>query len=73
METLQKMTSELDILRAANLLIKQHGDEAPIQAAMKADEMLDKGDMDGKAVWIGIMEAVEELLSDQRTEGEIVH
>ncbi len=29
------MTSELDIYRSANLLVKQHGEDAPIHAAMK--------------------------------------
>jgi len=37
----------LDIYRAANLLVKQHGPDAPIHAAMRADAMLEKGDLDG--------------------------
>ncbi len=41
------MTSDLDIYRAANVLVKRHGQDAPIQAAMRADAMLDKGDLDG--------------------------
>ncbi len=28
-----------------------HGQDAPIQAAMRADAMLDKGDLDGYAAW----------------------
>ncbi len=67
------MTSDLNIYRAANELIKQHGDEAPIHAAMKADELLETGDMDGKAVWLRIMKAVEELLSDKQTDGAAIH
>ncbi len=67
------MISDLDIYRAANELIKQHGDEAPIHAAMKADELLEAGDMDGKAVWVRIMKAVEELLSDKQTDGATIH
>ncbi len=35
--------------------MKQHGDEAPIHAAMNADAMLEKGDMDGLAVWLRIV------------------
>jgi hypothetical protein len=31
------MTSDLDIYRSANLLVKQHGEDAPIHAAMRAD------------------------------------
>ena len=31
------MTSDLDIYRTANELIKQHGEDAPIQAAMRVE------------------------------------
>ncbi len=54
--------ADLDIYRSAKLLIDQHGDEAPIHAGMQADAMLEKGDMDGRAVWLRIIRAVEELL-----------
>ncbi len=60
METLKTMTSDLDIYRSANVLIKQHGSKAPIHAAIRADEMLEAGAMEGKAVWVRIMKAVEE-------------
>ena len=63
------MTSDLDIYRAANELIKQHGGKAPIHAAMRADELLEAGAMEGKAVWVRIAKAVEELLSDKQTDG----
>ena len=49
------MTSNLDIYRAANLLLKQHGDEAPIHAAMRADDLLNAGDLEGWAVWLRIL------------------
>ncbi len=32
------LTSDLDIFRSAKLLIDQHGDDAPIFAAMQADK-----------------------------------
>ena len=38
------MTSDLDIWRAANLLIRQHGADAEVVAAQRADEMLDRGE-----------------------------
>ncbi len=47
------MTSELDVYRAAHLLIKRHGDDAPIEAALRADELAADGDMEGRAVWMG--------------------
>ncbi len=34
------MTSDLDIYRAAQVLVKRHGADAPIHAAMRADAML---------------------------------
>ncbi|MEE9544697.1 MAG: hypothetical protein V3V55_03750 [Rhodospirillales bacterium] len=67
------MTSDRDIYRAAKVLIKQHGDEAPIHAAMIADSLVEGGDQDGKAVWLRITKAVEELLSEEPPEGAKVH
>ncbi len=67
------MTSDLDIYRSANELIKQHGDAADIEAAMRADERLAAGDMEGEAVWLRIGEAIKELLSKERPKGEKVH
>jgi hypothetical protein len=67
------MTSNIDIYQTANELIKQHGDDAPIHAAMRADELLDAGDMDGQAVLRQILAAIEELLSEETPEGVKVH
>ncbi len=39
----QRMLTNLDIYRSANILVKQHGQDAPIQAAMGADAMLEAG------------------------------
>jgi len=38
------MLTDLDIYRSAKLLIDQHGADAIIEAALKADELLDAGD-----------------------------
>jgi hypothetical protein len=50
-----------DILRAARLLVKRHGADAPIVAAQRADELFEQGDLDGVVVWKRILHAVEEL------------
>ncbi len=55
------MNSDLDIYRSANELIKQHGEVADIEAAMRADEMLEAGGMEGRTAWVCILKAVEEL------------
>ncbi len=55
--------------RSAQVLVTRHGQDAPIQAAMRADAMLEKGDLDGYATWKRIVKAVEELLSKDRPAG----
>ena len=67
------MIPDLDIFRSACLLVKQHGDDAPIQAAMRADAMLAKGDLDGYAVWKRIIQAVEKLQATAPVPGAKVH
>jgi hypothetical protein len=61
----RKVISDLDIWRAANLLIRQHGQEAEIEAARKADLMLDRGDIEGQRVWLRIRRAIGELQAPQ--------
>ncbi len=63
----------LDTYRAANLLVKRHGEDAPIEAAIRADAMLEKGDLDGYGVWKRILRAVEELRREEPTKGTIRH
>ncbi len=67
------MVDDLDIYRSANELIEQHGEDALIHAAMRADELMEAGDMDGEAVWLRIIKAIEELLSEERPEDAEVH
>ncbi len=68
-----RMVSDLDIYRSANVLVKHHGEDAPIRVAMITDAMLNMGDLDGYAVWKCILKAVEELLRSGPTEGERVN
>ncbi len=67
------MTTDLDIYRSANELIKQFGDAADIEAAMRAEELMEAGDMEGVAVWKLILKAIEELLSEERPDDAEVH
>ncbi len=60
------MISDLDIYRTAKLLVDKHGAEAPIHAAMMADALLEKGDMDGRAVRLRVIKAIEELQHAER-------
>ncbi len=67
------MIPDLDIFRSANVLIKHHGQDAPIKGAMITDAMLNMGDVDGYAVWRRILRAVGELQGTAPKPGEVVH
>jgi hypothetical protein len=64
---------EKDIWRTANLYIERFGEEAAIQAAMKVDEMLAKGDMEGRSVWRRVLEAIEKLQAKEPPKGTPTH
>lgn len=55
------MPSDLDILRCASLMIRQHGEDAAIFAAQRADALLEKGDHEGKRIWTKIVAAIAGL------------
>ena len=67
MATGETMTDDVDIYRAAQVLIDQHGDEAAIHAAMRADELMEAGDMEGAATWRRILTAIDVLRSKEGT------
>jgi hypothetical protein len=67
------MIPEMDMLRAADLLVKRHGRNAAIVAAQRADECLAAGDIEGQRIWKSIVEAVVELVRDKREDGEHVN
>ncbi len=66
------MIDDPDIFRAAKLMIDQHGEDAAIRAAQRADELLEEGDLDGATVWRRILEAIEELQRGRR-DGEPIN
>jgi hypothetical protein len=66
------MTSDLDIYRSAKILIDEHGDDAAIEAAMRADELLDQGDLEGQRVWMRVV-VVKELQRTEPHHDDMVH
>ena len=54
------MIADLDIFRVAKLMIDQHGDEAALHAAGRADFLLDEGDIEGATVWREIIKAIDD-------------
>ena len=57
------MIPDLDIWRAALLMVKRYGDDAAVQAA----------DADGGSTWQRIATAIERLQAKAPAEGEKVH
>ena len=55
------MIHDLDIYPSANVLIREHGEDAALEAAVRADAMLAKGDLEGQATWKRIARAVENI------------
>jgi hypothetical protein len=65
--------ADLDIWRAATLLISRHdGRDAAIVAAQRADECLASGNVDGQVAWKRIVEAILELLRSEPGDGEAI-
>jgi hypothetical protein len=55
------MIPEIDIWRAANLMLKRYGDGAIAKSVRLAEELAAEGDHAGVAVWLRITDAVEQL------------
>ncbi len=45
--------------------MKRHGEDAPVEAAMRADALLDAGDLDEYEVWKRIVQAATELVANE--------
>ncbi len=67
------MTSDLDIYRTANVLIREHGEDAALEAAERADAMLETGSLDGLRVWKRVLAAVKEIQRQEPRAGEAVN
>ena len=52
---------DIDIWRAASLMLKRYGDKAAEEGAARADELAAQDDYKGEAVWRRIAEAVAPL------------
>ena len=63
---------DIDLYRTAALMIKQHGEDATLQAAMKADALMAKGDMKGAKVWQEVVKKID-ILQNQKADGITQH
>ena len=67
------MPDDLEIFRAANQLIKRHGQDAELEAGRLADAMLAKGDLEGQRVWMRVLKAIANLRRDGPGVDEALH
>jgi hypothetical protein len=68
------VVDQLEIYRSAKLLIDGLGaDRATVHASQTADQMLARGDVDGKVEWLAILRAIEEMQRTARHGGEAVN
>lgn len=55
------MIDDREIWACANTLLKQHGADAWFVAAQRADELLEKGDMEGNRTFVRILDRIKQL------------
>lgn len=60
------MSVRQDIYCAAHVLIAVYGEDAGIDAALKATELAAAGDPDGAALWRQIAFAIDDLIDGER-------
>ena len=53
--------------------IREHGEDAALEVAQRADALLEKGDMGGCATWKRVLKAVEEIQRTERSPEEPAH
>lgn len=64
------MISDLDVYRCAQMMLRQHGDEAALFAAERADALLAAGDVEGQSVWKRVLRAVVDLQQQEPVDGQ---
>ena len=55
------MIPEIDIWRAANLMLKRYGEKTEAECVTRTDELAAMGDHDGVAIWRRITDVVAQL------------
>jgi hypothetical protein len=64
--------SDCEIWQCALAMVKWYRDDAMLEAAARAGELHEAGDMAGASVWHRILDAIERLQATKPSEGETV-
>ena len=67
------MIPEREIWRAALAMVKRYAADAMIEAAARADQLLEDGEWQAAATWHRILDAIERLQAKSPAEGERLH
>ena len=59
---------EIDIWRAAHLLIQQYGEGAESEAARLGNLAIERGDARGRGVWCDVLKAITSLANTKTAE-----
>lgn len=62
-----------EVYKTATLLIEEYGELAPAGAFIKADQLSEQGNVRGRDIWMQVARAAQELLSDERPMGAVLH
>ena len=68
-----RRVEEIDIWRAAKILVDEFGDQAAGRAAARALELKSNGDVEGEELWGRVMDAILELRRTIRKPEEPSH
>jgi hypothetical protein len=60
------MSLRQDIYCAAHVLIAVYGEDAAVDAALRANELAAAGDREGAALWRQIVIAIDDLIAGER-------
>jgi hypothetical protein len=63
---------EIDIWRAADNMVKLHGNRAELAAADRAEALLAQGSVDGYFVWKRIVDVIQGLAKQKPDPGEML-
>lgn len=67
------MVADIEIWRAAWLLVDRYGDAAGSEASKRAVKLIKVGDLDAAATWRQILAAIYELQRTNPGAGEVVN
>jgi hypothetical protein len=56
------MNAKREIYGVATVYIREHGEDAVIYAAMRADALLEAGDLDRQRVWMRVIKVLSSLV-----------